>query len=52
MWRWFGIRHVRYWWLRRQIYRYAADCADVGLGLGQPNAADLIFLDLVWRGQA
>jgi len=47
-----GIRHVRYWWLRRQVYLWAEAWAWWGIGLGIPNPADLAHLERIWRGEA
>jgi len=52
MTRWWGLRHLRYWWLRRRVYRWAALWGEYGLGLGYPNPADLRYLEDVWRGRA
>ena len=49
--RWQGIRHVRYWYLRRKVWQWAAECAQLGLGLGYPNSADLEHLEGIRRGR-
>lgn len=46
------IRHLRYFWLRREVHAWAQMCARIGLGLGHPNPTDLDHLDAVWRGRA
>ena len=50
--RWWGIRHLRYWWLRWRVYRWAGMMYECGLGLGCPNPADLRHLGDIWRGLA
>ena len=50
--RWWGIRHMRYWWYRRQVYQFAKTMAELGLGLGLPNPSDLSHLNRIWRGEA
>lgn len=47
-----GIRHIRYVWLRYQVYRWAWLWGQHGIGLGWPNAADLRELDRIWQGRA
>lgn len=49
--RWWGVRHLRYWWHKRAVYNHAQTMADFGLGLGEPNIHDLIQLELIWRGK-
>jgi hypothetical protein len=49
--RWWGVRHLRYLWHRGRLYRWARECAACGLGLGEPNPADLAYLDGIWRGE-
>lgn len=45
-----GVRHLRYFWLR---LRFALWWANVGHMLGAcPNPSDLEYLDAVWRGEA
>ena len=46
------IRHIRYWWLRRQVYEWATMWYLHGIGLGVPNQADLEHLERIWRGEA
>ena len=48
---WWGIRHVRHWYLRRKVWMWAEDCARMGLGLGYPNRADLDALEDIRRGR-
>ena len=50
--RWPVIRHLRYFWLRRQVYAWARMWADMGIGLGGPNASDLAHLQDIWTGKA
>jgi hypothetical protein len=48
MTRLWGIRHIRYWWLR---HKFALWWATVGCHLGAvPNQADLDYLEGVWKG--
>ena len=47
-----GIRHIRFFYLRGRVYSYAAKCAEFGIGLGNPNPSDLNHLDLIWQGKA
>jgi hypothetical protein len=49
--KWWGIRHIRYWWHRRQVYRWAEECATMGLGLGEPNPSDIAYLNGIWNGE-
>lgn len=45
-----GVRHLRYFWLR---FRFALWWANVGQYLGAfPNQADLDYLNRVWEGDA
>jgi hypothetical protein len=44
------IRHIRYWWLRYQVYRWAWHWGQIGIGMGYPNEADLRQLERIWRG--
>jgi len=46
-----GIRHVRWLWLRWRLEQWAFQCAMMGLGLGHPNKSDLDYCDAVWRGE-
>lgn len=50
--RWPVIRHVRYFWYRRQVHRWARAWAQLGIGLGHPNQSDLDHLAAIWRGKA
>jgi hypothetical protein len=50
--RWVVIRHVRWLWCSWRVHRWAAECAEFGLGLGIPNPSDLRRLDAIWRGEA
>jgi len=47
-----GLRHIRYWWHRHNVYNFARYCASMGLGMGHPNEADLIHLKRIWEGKA
>jgi hypothetical protein len=46
-----GIRHVRWLWLNYRVWKWANDCAKMGLGLGYPNDSDLKVLDAIWAGE-
>ena len=48
--RW-GIRHIRYWYLRWKVWRWAEECARYGIGLGYPNPADLEQLEGIRKGR-
>jgi hypothetical protein len=52
MLRWPIIRHVRYLYLKIQVYRWAAKWEDVGVGMGWPNESDLAHLQKIWEGKA
>lgn len=49
--RWWGIRHVRYFYLTWQAIRWAQMWGQIGVGLGHVNEGDLRYLDAVWRGE-
>ena len=49
--KWWGIRHVRYWYLRFRVYQWAEECARHGIGLGYPNPADLEHLEGIRKGR-
>jgi hypothetical protein len=51
MTRWWGIRHLRYWWYARQVARWARYWGEHGIGIGVPHQADLVVLDAIWRGE-
>lgn len=49
MFRLWGIRHARYYWL---AFRFAVWWQLVGRNYWlTPNAADIDYLDAVWRGE-
>jgi hypothetical protein len=50
--RWWGVRHIRYYWLSWRAYSWAQDWAQMGIGLGVPNESDMRTLDAIWRGEA
>jgi len=50
--RWPIIRHVRALYLANKVYKFAAECQKIGLGIGGPNPADLEHLRAIWRGEA
>jgi hypothetical protein len=48
--RWWGIRHVRYYWHSYRMAQWYAMWADAGY-VG-PAQADLDYLAAIWRGEA
>jgi hypothetical protein len=46
-----GIRHVRYVYLRWRVCSWAAMWGEYGIGLGFPNEHDLRVLDAIWEGK-
>lgn len=46
-----GIRHLRYFILRRRVERWAAMWGRCGIGLGFMNESDARVLDAIWRGE-
>ena len=46
------IRHLRYYWHRWRVYRWARTWARLGIGLGWPNQSDLDHLKAIWEGKA
>lgn len=48
--RWFGIRHVRYFWLAWRFSRFLRRCQEVGIGFFAQES-DLKYLDDVWLGK-
>lgn len=50
--RWPIIRHIRFYYLRYRVFRYAAMWGSMGIGVGGPNPSDLEHLDRIWRGEA
>lgn len=51
--RWVGVRHVRYFWLRMRVERWALQCYRLGLaGFPVPNESDIRHLQLIWDGKA
>lgn len=49
--RWWGIRHIRFFWLSYHVHLHAQRWAQLGIGLGIPNESDFKYLDAVWRGE-
>lgn len=49
--RWWGIRHIRWFYLSWRVHKFAWECAQIGLGLGIPNDSDYRVLDAIWRGE-
>lgn len=45
------IRHIRYWYLKRQVYKFAYSMYRCGIGLGHPNPSDLEVLEKIWKGE-
>lgn len=52
MTRWWGLRHLRYWYHLWRCIRYVQACKALGLGLGFINASDEAILDAIWGGRA
>jgi hypothetical protein len=50
MTRWWGIRHVRYWWHLRRCIQHAQMWKSLGIGLGYINETDEATLDAIWDG--
>lgn len=50
--RWPIIRHIRWFWLRYRVERWAWYCGQMGLGLGHPNPSDIAYLNDIWAGRA
>ena len=50
--RWPIIRHIRCLYHAYWVFRWAKQCRQVGLGLGDPHPADLEHLDAIWEGRA
>jgi hypothetical protein len=42
-----GVRHVRYWWLRARLLWWFAHYEGPGWHI---NSSDWAYLDAVWRG--
>lgn len=49
MGRLWGIRHIRYWWLKQQLLCWWDQYEGPGWLI---NPADWDYLDRVWRGEA
>jgi len=50
--RWPVVRHVRYYYLRYKVYEAARWWYMFGIGMGQPNPADLKHLEAIRKGEA
>ena len=48
--RWFGIRHVRYFYLSWKLNRFIYRCREHGIGLFAQES-DLKYLEDVWSGK-
>lgn len=48
--RWWGIRHVRYGYLKWRVIAWAQQMASIGIGLGGVNQSDIDYLNAIWRG--
>lgn len=49
--RWWGVRHVRYFFLKRDLWYSARALQRVGIGNGVPWINDLVELELIRRGK-
>lgn len=49
--RWPIIRHIRWAILDVKARRWARYWYNCGIGLGVPNASDLVYLQEVWDGK-
>lgn len=47
-----GIRHLRFYWHRARVYRWARLWGNAGIGLGIANEGDLRELLAIWDGKA
>jgi hypothetical protein len=45
-----GIRHVRWVYLKWKLYCWVAQCASIGIGF-HANRSDLDYLDAIWKGE-
>lgn len=46
------IRHVRYFYWRKQIWDAAERWNGVRIGMGVPDYGDLVYLSRIWNGKA
>ncbi|SCW61756.1 hypothetical protein SAMN02927924_01693 [Sphingobium faniae] len=46
-----GVRHLRFFFLRWQVFRHARAWGRMGIGLGYPNPSDIEQLGMIWRGE-
>ena len=46
------IRHIRYYWNAVRLALFVSAMAQLGLGLGHPNPADVEHLRRIWEGKA
>jgi hypothetical protein len=49
--RWWGVRHLRYWWIKSKLWEDARALQTIGIGNGVPWINDLFDLELIWRGK-
>ena len=48
--KWWGIRHLRYWWTLNRVLDHVEKSAHFGLGFWM-NPADRKALDDIWEGK-
>ncbi len=46
-----GIRHIRYFYLKVRVFQAAEDWARMGIGFGYPNEYDIQMLQSIWDGK-
>ncbi len=47
-----GIRHIRFFYLKWRVIQFAHAWGRLGIGLGFPNQKDIDHLERIWRGEA
>lgn len=45
-----GIRHIRYFFLKALVIKHANDWNSIGIGMGI-NPYDIEQLELIWKGK-
>lgn len=46
-----GIRHIRYFYLKVRVFEAAEQWARMGIGIGHPNDYDIKILEEIWAGK-
>lgn len=49
--RWWGIRHIRYYWGLWRCQVWADRFGSAGIGLGIINPSDIDYLNKIWKGE-